>query len=323
MSKAGVLHLAKYSRDVETVKKYARCCIYITSDGVRVEENQHYRIEILAVIGQYQDDRLNLDEAVLLEVGLSRGKPYQEATGLKDGNPNYPKNYPCRHPYLSITAEQYQLVAPEIFNYLVEYSINKVSLWKNDWFDPWWIKIDVGTHKNRFSGLTKDHKWLAARPAIRFAVSVHDNFLVSDIYWAELYGKDNLQEDLKKILKFIGDNLGGYKMRDRKRFPSNWMKFPRFAAAISSLKRLPKYVQFFIWKKHFPINQYFHYEIMEQIGFQGIDCWEEVCAQNVLDNPSNRIGDVSIRIVRKSDRFVVFEILPPPPKVEYEDEIPF
>ncbi len=334
MSSIGVVDITKYSRDVELVKKYARCCIYInphsTTDKVRVVENPNFRVEVLAVIGPYKSEALNLPEAVLLEVGLFRCKPYVQAEGLKHNRDGYPTNYARRHTHLSITTEQYQLVAPEIFKFLQSYAFDRVSAWKSNWFDPWWVKVHVGSHKNRLSGLTTEYKWYPAKRSVRFAISTHDELLASDVYWTELFGIDNLHEELKKLIIYMQVRFGGFKQNGRKFVPKSWMVYPRFAAAVTALKRLPYYLQVFIWKKHFPPHHYFHYEIMEEIKYEGAELWEERILNMALPDPISRVGDVSLRIVRRTEKYVVFEITPPAPEqkngngnYEYEDEIPF
>jgi hypothetical protein len=310
------LRAAKFFRDVNVVEQYAKCIIYITKDRIEIRENPNYRIEMLVVIGPYRDERYDLPNAVLLEIGLKRTKPYSTSEGLKDDSWDGPKTFRERHSHLSMTTEQYQLVGPAIFEYLKQYAEERVLMWLHDWYDPRWIKIPVAEHKH--FGVTRDFKWYSVEPSIRFSISVQDSFMVSDVYWAELNGKYDFEFRIKKLLAYMYRRLGGFKTRGRKYWPRNWMKYRRFAEAISALQKLPWYLQVYVWKTHFPKSDPFHYEIMEQIKYEGVDPWEEAVRNAVLPNPAERLGDNALRIVRRDSKYVVFEIFPPPPVVVEE-----
>ncbi len=315
------LILEKSISDVKRIKEIAKCCIFITPDGVIVNENPNFILEVVAVIGPYQDSEINLPEAVLLEVGMNRSRPYGKAEG-NVGRENR-KAISKRYGHYQPTPEQYLLVAPHLFSYLTKYATEKIRGWKNNWHDPRWIKVDSAEYRH-FSGQRRTYKWLIKEPCVRFSIDIRDEFLLSDIYWAELFGVENRQYKLERLASLMGNRLSGYKIYNRKRFPKNWMNYPRFASAIYSLKNLPWYLQVYIWKKYFGSHSRFHYEIMEQIGYQGFDPWEEILRNKVFPFPEQRL-QVKVKVLKKSRNRVIFELYPKLPEESegYDDEIPF
>ncbi len=330
--------IEKSISDVNRIKEIAKCCIFITPEGVVVKENPNFVLEVVAVIGPYDDGAVKLSEAVLLEVGLNRSRPYGKAEGNvgRENRHAISKRYGHYH----LTPDQYQLVAPHLFGYLTKYATEKVASWKNDWVDPRWVKFDTGEYRH-ISGQRRNYKWSIIEPCVRFSVDLRDELLLGDIFWAELFGFDNRQHKLDRLVAFMGNKFSGYKRTNRKKMPRSWMNYPRFAVAIEALRRLPWYLQVFVWKEHFGKHSYFHYEIMEQIGYEGFDPWEEQVREKALPNPEQRIiPPVKIRILRKSQKQLVFELYPPrPPELEgvmrsfegkqvelsdsFDDEIPF
>jgi hypothetical protein len=315
------IDLAKCSRDVALVKKHAEICIQMKSGDVVKTLNPDPYIRSLAVIGPYYDAVTCLDEAVLLEVGLRRGKPYRKGESPKHSWVNgRPINLPGRNDSLKLTPEQYMAVAPYFLESLNDYATERILFQIHGWHDSRWVKIYVGSHKNKFTGVYSDYKWYQIPPSVRFAVSVKDEFLLSDFYWAELYGRDNIQQSISKRIQHMQRNLGRYTLRGRKNWPKDWMNKPGFAKAINILKSFPQYLQVYIWKEHFKLNHYFHYEIMEKIGYQGYSPWEEEIVEKVLPNPKERVGKYSIRVVRRTEKYVVFDFFPAEPPVE--EDIP-
>lgn len=141
--------LALVCRDVERVKQDARFIIVVDENHiVTTLRNPHGRLSIIAVIGPGEihenipSPLRKFAEAVLLEIGVSRGRPYREAFGTE--NQRY---IPKRRPWFSLTDAQYLAVAPYIFHLLKMLTDKRTSQWK---YGTNTKPIYLPTHNNFF-----------------------------------------------------------------------------------------------------------------------------------------------------------------------------
>ncbi len=329
-------------RDVGLVKENAVRIFLIKNDGsVEIIDNENCRLDVVAVVGPYKDGKWDLEEAVLLEIGLNRTRPYNEVhipTDLR--KIGEPQNFTIRFHGLHLTPKQYLLVAPYIFEYLESRAAAQISTRKDGW-EPYKVKA-LGKHNSsdqllkaflgRRGRLVTGKLKYEVPPLVRFSARMTDKLFISDIYWAELFGNQKVQDQLKGLGREI-QTLLNTALRKTRSTPKDWrtnkffnlamIKFDRFSMSYGdSLGRDRSYLQKILLRDHVGERHYFFDEIASRLGW----VWnepisEEQLALESLPNPEARLGGVQLKVWRIIKNQLTFDLYPRKP--EDEDEIPF
>lgn len=303
-------------KDVKVIKKEARIVLRILSDNkVEIVENKNWRMNLLAVTGYSWGFGKGWDEALLLEIGISRSRPYKpmERLNKKQGES---KEIPQRKKYFSLSLYQYKLVAPIIFAKIEGIAYDRVVSWKRSDFSGLPFKIK----KRRLYYSRKYRKVFEPRPYFqpvktgpRFSVSPRDDFLIRDIYWRDM------QLNSKGLLNFIDmrvkDQTKYYKGR------KSFLKLKDIQKIKSDLQSslLPRYIIIEVIRclKEEKRNLFWPY-FVEMINWDGAETKERKLARlaesGIADSePKRRLGGIKLRVTTGLDRgkdHIVFEVYP-------------
>lgn len=328
-------------KNLNLIKENAVIVFHVTEDGqVSVIENDEARLNVLAVVGPYSDEKRDLDEAVLLEVGFGFTRPYNEVhipPGLRKFGE--PQNFTPRFRGFSISPTQYTAVAPYIFEYLEKRAVDQVSLRRDGWRT---YKIKAMGHKNSGEKLSKTITTKKGRlmaidlryekpPMVRFGASFSDPLLISDLYWAELYGNESVQKQFTGMASEMRYLLE----KATKRFkntPKSWLKSNDFVAAANKLDRFTMawgdnfrdrtYLQRILLRDYLDERHYFFDELATSIKWSGEPIKEDLLAKSALPSPKSRLNNIQIRIWRRMGDLLSFDVYPKKPVGEQEI-IPF
>lgn len=301
----------KVANDVKRLKRYASVLIIISPDNkdFQVIENKEARLRIIGVIGPSPEYK----EAILLEVGYRRNRPYHQAKGFNQkqfGN----SNIPFRFKKFSTSKEQYLLVAPIIFKHISEIALAGVLHWKNHYTS---IEIDTDHFTCRGKNL---HKKVWVREYYRgiiFSVNLNDQFLSADILWAHLRGEKTLSM-LRGKGCYIDKGINTFFEKNAFRFPFSNSETARHIRneTVSILhpilrKKLIAFLPEGRKTKLFP----------ELLDILELDQWspEEEILKKILPRPLARTQDIQVRITRGPaglgqeegpENILTFEVLP-------------
>jgi hypothetical protein len=272
---------------------------------------------VLAVIGSGEAFGEKFDKAVLCEIGLSRSRPYNEAKGLggKAGELNIPPRKKCFY----LSREQYIAVAPTIFRCLQKLTNERVLRWQTGPHNNNPFLIPAPRHF-----FAKRHKKLFIRETFRsfpigtrYAVSLQDEYLLSDIFWGEINLNANLKWQLRGLGRFIDKRLslyrgGGYK--GRKSFFA-LMGVKDIERTLGENKYLKRHLLVEMMKKYLPKGRKneFWEGLCNLIGWDGEDVKEHKLANSVYPNPELRLNGLQLRVTTGLDvgkNHIVFEVLP-------------
>ncbi len=314
------------ARQVANVKRYATHVLIIGKDGeLEYYVNEDGLLKVLAVIGAHRNRDYDVDEAVLLEIGMNRTRPYrvlQFPQRLRQ--PGMSRRIQPRHDGFNLTREQYAVVAPAIFAILVEQATNQVTARKTGWM-PYTIrglghrsagdklsKI-ILTKKGKLFGIDLQYDKL---PSVRYTISQTDQFLLRDIYWAEIFGNLTVQANLRVFGDSILPKLK-VALKKARRSPRDWSTSPYFRAAyeVFDMFRTKPYLQRILLRDHIKAQNYFYDVIAQKLGWvDDSPIEEELLALAAVDDPESRLEGIQIKIWRKFGGLLSFDIYPPPPK---------
>jgi len=323
------------ARDVTRVKRHALglCLLDGFEDGLEPEfiPCDEPRLNVLAVIGPARKGGFRFEEALLLELGLHRTRPYRKAEGaaltkqelrLRRKNRNRfrsGRHVPMRRKWFTLTKQQYLAVAPHLFRFLQEHVDERVGRWEiTQKFEPFWRKVPryiVGRHGQiHYTEIAAHHE-----RGIRFSVSTADRSLISDIYWAELWWNARLMYQLLGLARFISLCLRDHRYT---RLPGDgflgFWQLPAIERVRAALKRamqrrgagrLPRYLLAEMIRRFLPPDSRRFRDVLAQmIGWNGKETWEYKTAARALPNPESRIGYIRIRVIARRRRYIVFEV---------------
>jgi len=197
-------------RDVENVKKHARIIIYINSP-INISLKPKSRLNVLAVIGPGTYNGQIYKEAVKLEVGIGRGKPYHVPSHVKGAW------IAARKKWFALDEGQYCLVAPTIFAILNKLSREQIEKRKCNFSNPFWFKVYRPKFLLRKKGIDWREKSVPCLPETRFAVSKKDELLIRDIYQAELNHNTALTNQILSIAKAVDKRLSPFRNKQYKK----------------------------------------------------------------------------------------------------------
>lgn len=293
------------AKDVAKVKREAQVLFEILPDGtVSQKENLRGKLSVIAVVGPGEaplGHNNKTSRALLCEVGFWKSKPYKRTrSGIT-----------LRRKWFALSERQYRLIGGLVWTKLQEIAKKKVDGWKNKTFDlPIW--------KQRFwkrdDGVTIKSTRQSFPKGVRFSFDLRDTYLVDDSCWAELC--------LNRQLRQHTGGLAGYIALCLRKYPQDGRSFAQFSrlkggqSALGALVGLqtPKYVLVEALLRlpggtHFPHIEH----LAEAIEWDHLPTEERRAVQRAetIGIPSQRLGDVQLRINRKTSWHVVVEIYPP------------
>lgn len=303
-------------KDVELIKLEAKLVLEITSEGLRLHRPKNQRLDIIAVIGPVENSIIseikNLNEAVLLEIGFRRAKPYHELPNRQRKN-GEPSNFPIRRQWFALSEEQYAKVFPAILRILQKITDDRVHSWKciiND--DPYLIPTTKHQFSKKGRKISLKKRYMAYPQGIRFSVARKDELIIRYIYWTELHLNNRIKEHLKGLAKFIDMALSkhkGYKRNFSK------LKLAReISDMISRKKQLPQYQMEEMIETYLPKgykNQLIN-EIIDLLGYNREKSRERLLASSAISikhHPQPPQIMVKTGLDKNKDH-IVFEILP-------------
>ena len=298
-------------REVEFVKQNAAIVFLVKDD--KVEECWHIinkdncLLNVLAVIGKGKSvDGICLDEVILSEIGIGRTRPFHLSRPLALGN----KSIPARLRGFGLSADQYKLVAPRIFEALQELVYLKIACLENGHYttiySPHYI---YSRRQKKLWSYAKIRTWPRGR---RFSVCVGTEF-VKDVFWAER----NLNTGVRRHLSGLARFIMGWLMREAKewRRHKDFFKLKRVLEIqkIISGKSLPSYL--LAGTMDYIPRSYIFYPYMAKLFFgqEGEVSAEKNLISSVLPEPANRLGNAQIRVVSgilNHRDYVTFEVYP-------------
>lgn len=295
-------------KDVEFAKTRALGFFRILPDlSVEFERNhaKSERVEpmvsVLSVIGPSRGFGKEFEEALLMEVGMARARPYRHArgTGWRRGE----KTVMSRRKWFSPTPEQYRALAPLLFKTLQEKTDKVAGRWKTtQHFLPfthqYWIKKEQRMEER------PTVYWYTK--GVNFSASTKDTLFLADIYHAELVQNWTLSGYIDGIARYIGWTFKFLRGQDE------------YAREV-----IKKHVE----KKKI-LGPHHHHELLrnfakardkenrqkliEILGLNGTPP-EQQLAASVLPKAEKRIGQIQLRVVKSLDAgkdHIVFEVIP-------------
>ena len=306
-------------KDVELVEEEASIVMTISPDErtFEIKENQNPRLNVIAVLGSADGFGKHWDKVILIEIGISRTRPYNEVKGLKRISGQ--SNLHSRRKWFCLSPSQYQLVAPTIFRTMNVMTLRKVLSWKsggpsNRYLIPserhWWLRSQ--------KKLIKNPSMTEALTGARFHISLKDELFVRDVYWAELNLNQRLGKIIRGLARFISLRLNWYqcgRYKGRKKFEDLLgVKQAEERLDATYLKKFPHLLCEVAQQiKNDRRNLGFWQFIAERVGWNGRDTKERELASLApqLLGLRERLGGIQILVTTSLDKkkeFVTFEV---------------
>lgn len=297
-------------KDVQ-IARQAQHLIKVTEKRVRVM-SQDTQIPLIAVVGPVQHNSYSYREAVLMEVGANRSRPYQPIQPYTPGGRTKRHYMRPRTKAFGPTHDQYNRLAPRLFSLLQELTDRKVETWKSPIY---WLPFPCRYFKRHGRQmLVRDGGRKPVSRGVRFCVSRADPMLVSDLYWAEFNMNSRVQHIIAGLAGFMHIRLSRTRSRSAKEFKRTKAFAdiaPQFETSWLSRHLLAEALQ------HERLKRWHHHPIMEAFGdlieWNGQPTSERHMAQKVVNgvDPRTRIGmERELRIVRKTPKHIVVEMQP-------------
>lgn len=305
ISKSRILSFIE--QDVRTVKEEALGVFRIDSDSQKIEfiENKNPRLGVLAILGSGEGFGRKFEEVLLVEIGVSRTRPYHEARGL--ARKEHESNVPQRRKWFDLTQDQYKRVAPFVFKQIQLLTDKRVGLWKCGVDNPFCVK-------------TSRHYWMrskkklfiseAYKPQVqgaRFSISLKDKFFLKQVYQAEL--SMFWKKRLEGLAKFIDLRLSSYRSNGYRR---NFLTLQgvRQILDILEYKKLPAYALEEMVNTYLPEgrkNRLFN-EIVSLVGWNGDKSEERRLAEEAIAMAP--LPKLKVTSGINGSDFIVFEVFP-------------
>lgn len=210
--------IEKIQRDVVLLKKEARAVISVGVGDVSVTWNDPFRLNVIAIIGEGWIDGVHCPEALLCEVGISVVRPYVTAqlpNGTRQVGEANRSRLRSRKPYATLTEEQYLLVTPTLFGVIQEMADAMIARRIQNPDKPFtkWTAVPM-VAKGKKRKIVSENRERKIETGARFSIHRSDEFLVNDVYAAELFYNRNVQEGIRKAIKLIRRYLKKFKGND-------------------------------------------------------------------------------------------------------------
>lgn len=258
-------------------------------------------VSVLSVIGPSRGFGKEFEEALLMEVGMARARPYGYARGI--GWKRGEKVVAGRRKWFCPTPEQYHAVAPLLFKTLQEKTDKVAGRWKTtQHFLPF-------THQYWL----KREQRMEERPAVywytkgvHFSASVKDPLFMADIYHAELVQNWTLRGYIDGIARYFGWTFKFLKGQDEyaRKFIKKHIGKKKILAPYHRHELLRNFAK--------PRDKENRLKLIEILGLNGTPP-EQQLAASVLPEAEKRTGQIQLRVVKSLDSdkdHIVFEVLP-------------
>lgn len=138
--------LAKLLRDSQRLRKQARWVLVIDKEGkVRdMFSNDAYVANIIAVLGPAVFCGVAVPDSVLLEIGISKGRPYKQAESIQRGGRANRERMKGRLRTAHITFEQLHRVWPMVVSICEEVVEKERSTWEEKNRGGWFVHTEAG-----------------------------------------------------------------------------------------------------------------------------------------------------------------------------------
>jgi hypothetical protein len=303
-------------RDVRRVIHEATTLVTLEKNQkIFPHHNRRARLGVLAVVGPgVTSHGVALGDAVLLEVGYRKTRPYQPANKPWRRN-GEPRQVPKRRKWCTLTEEQYLHFGPWLFEELQD----RVDVLTGEWKGTTYPVPTRQTYwTSRGGKMTVDTTWknggkrLVYWPrGLRFSVSVHDEFLLRDLYWAEMESNSHVRQWLQGLARFIDKRLKPYRDKSRA-YMGHWqgLKDVKHVLETSSLPHYLK-IEMLRYLPHKKGQQNPFYDLLcDILEWNGTPTRERQLASLALPGVKRRIKDTQLRIKKAVNGHVVFEIFP-------------
>lgn len=323
-------------RDIVITKRFARVVIQISPDNKSFEftENPDPRLNVLVIIGPPRGEfAQKLDQVVLAEIAFGQSRPYHRSTGL---NPQPEQSdIVARKKIFCLSKEQYLLVAPFVFEYILQNAKKQAVKWQ---CPSHRIETDHGWWSRKKGKALNFTKWQDIYKGVAVSVSKKDKFFLADLFWAML----NLNEVIAGMVlaktRFIGSAADFYNVPSlgyRGKIPFDELKIHRDILEDTDwlFPFLKEQVAKELPRKYKGRDILFYPDILELLGWAGTERTKEqrlAKKAKLLGDPQERLGGIKqvslsrkIYFNQKRTRPVAlldhyaFEIVPFPSQEEF------
>lgn len=308
--------------DVDLVSCEAQYVLILyKEDGmydVTVKRNPNGKLSVIAVIGEGTFEGVCYPLAVLCEIGLRRGKPYQRPYARDASG----KLILWRRTWFALTFEQYRAVAPRIFSILQGITDETSRAWLfGNRKNPRAVSLPIKRWNRKKRSVETVSKTVKYLNGVRFSILPKEEFLIRDLYWAEAFLNEDIARITEGLVHFIGQSLAPYMKRrpNRKDFFSLRRTRRMKESVLSS--SLPLHLKIELLKDFFsrhPDPQWAAYphpyweELCSILHWDGEtmppEC--ELLGVRVGDDPGIRLGNIQTRILQRPNgyQYFVFEV---------------
>lgn len=278
--------------DADRMTNLAQVVLDIAPDGSVYEHRNLNGANILAVTGELALANRHYPRALLLEIGIGRGKPYSDLYGISS-----------RRHFVGITNDAYHRVAPHLFRIMQELSDVTVGNWKNTKTSLW-----LPTMHYRGKALSESGRYFAFERGKRFSISCDDILPLGDLCWSHLM---TMHLRIMRFINLIDGGLTRLRVGERKRFVE-WL-------SLELTKRMQTWGPYCIASLKHAATKKQHKETISQLVQQAVGDAEPV--ELVLARAANnsgahlRIGEMHVydatwRQPRVNMSVRTFEVLP-------------
>lgn len=242
-----------------------------------------------------------LDESLLMEVGIGPSRPYN-AGWMPADNSHKRWWFPERKNFFEITEEQYRVVAPLIFCFIQFFADRRVSRWKCNHNNPYSVKIMRRWWSHRKKRFFNREEVVNVKLATRFSVSTKDNFILSDVFLAELGFNESLRIKLGRLARFVDKRLK--RCRSEYKGKKDFCKLKASQDIREAADRLPNYHMIEMFN-HLPYGRknVFYRHLAKLFKWDEIDkTAERKFADSALFGSEKRFGKMQLQVVSMKDK---------------------
>lgn len=178
----------KIRYDAELVMKESRFCLEIDERGrvISRNDNKNGKLNVISIVGPTENKKFK--KAVLLEVGISRTRPYHNTLFLT-----------ARKKKFNLSVRQYSAIRGAIFNIIKNCAEERICRWENPMRT---IRTKTCYLQRGRKKFTERNRFKACPVGARFSISLKDEFLLNDFKKGEL---DNplIAGKLEKLTRFF------------------------------------------------------------------------------------------------------------------------
>ena len=308
--------------DVDLVSREAQYVLILYREdgayGVTVNRNPNGKLSVIAVSGEGTFEGVCYPLALLCEIGLRRGKPYQRPCARDASG----KLILWRRTWFALTFEQYQAAAPHIFSILQKITDETSRAWLfGNRKSPRNVFVPIQRWNRKKRSVEAASKKVGYLNGVRFSVLPKEEFLIRDLYWAEAFLNKDIARITEGLVHFIGQSLAPYMKRrpNRKDFFS-LRRTKRLKESVLG-SSLPFHLKCQLLKdffSHHPDQRWARYphpywnELCSILHWDGQamppEC--ELLGVRAGDDPEVRLGDIQTRILQRPNgyQYFVFEV---------------